>query len=71
MSGKTVQVIVQVGKPIAVDLCPRCLHSCLCTVPLTGLADSGVVSMGTVTACAECDSPRDVVRDYLAGGTKP
>lgn len=69
MSGKTVTVQVQVGAPLDIALCPRCLHACLCTLPLAGLTESGVVSMGTVTVCAECDLPQDVVRDYLAGGT--
>lgn len=60
----TMLVHVQVGDPVDISLCLRCCHACLCTWPLTGLADTGVVSLGTVTACAECDSPRDVVERF-------
>jgi hypothetical protein len=61
----TVRVEISVGEPVDVVLCPRCLHACLCTLPITGLTETGVIPLGNITACAECDSFYDVVREFL------
>ncbi|MEU2013137.1 hypothetical protein [Nocardia sp. NPDC019302] len=63
----TVRVEISVGDPADIALCPRCLHTCLCTLPITGLAETGVIPLGNITACAECDNFTDVVRKFLAG----
>lgn len=66
----TVAVHISAGEPTDITLCPRCLHNCLATVPLTGVLESGVMPMGSVTFCGECDSAREVVAEYKKhGGT--
>lgn len=62
---KTVRVEASIGDPIEIALCPRCTHTCLCTLPVTGLAESGVIPLGNITACAECDNFEEVVRDFV------
>ncbi|WP_159840237.1 hypothetical protein [Nocardia sp. CY41] len=61
------RVEVSVGDPTGIALCPRCLHICLCTLPITGLAETGVIPLGNIAACAECDDFTDAVRKFLAG----
>jgi hypothetical protein len=62
---KTVVVQVHAGEPADISLCPRCSHVALCVFPVTGLAESGVVPMGSVPVCAECGSVEQAVRDFM------
>lgn len=69
----TVRVQVHAGEPTDISLCPRCSHVSLCAFPLTGLSESGVTPLGSVTVCAECGSATEAVREFLdeAEGSTP
>ena len=62
---RTVVVQVHAGEPTDISLCPSCSHVSLCDVPLTGLTESGVMPLGSVTVCAECGSAEQAVREFL------
>ena len=62
---RTVVVQVHAGEPTDISLCPCCSHVSLCVVPLTGLSESGVVPLGSVTVCAECGSAVEAVQEFL------
>ena len=63
----TVVVHIHAGEPTDISLCPSCSHASLCVIPLTGLSESGVMPLGSVTVCAECGSAAEAVREFLDG----
>ena len=69
---RTVVAHVHAGEPTDISLCPHCSHASLCVVPLTGLTESGVVPLGSVTVCVECGSAAEAVQEFLdgAGGNR-